>query len=50
MRLWIPITFPDKSNNGPPESPPTNVQSVCRKPLSVRITRPKRTTGARLRW
>ena len=28
MRLWMPTTLPSRSNSGPPESPPTMVQSV----------------------
>ena len=43
----VPITRPFRSNNGPPESPPTRVQSVNKAEFSAFRIRPKRSTGNR---
>ena len=47
MRLLMPMTFPSKSKSGPPESPPTSVQSVVIVSLPMTSTRPSRSTGLR---
>ena len=47
MRLWMPTTLPSMSNKGPPESPPTSMQSVCKTLRRLVKTRPNRTTGRR---
>ena len=43
----MPITFPSKSNSGPPESPPSKRLSVLLVSSSLSITRPKRVTMPR---
>ncbi|KKK60926.1 hypothetical protein LCGC14_3019470 [marine sediment metagenome] len=50
MRLLMPITFPSRSNSGPPESPPTSRQSVWMSVACDLSTRPTRTTGGRSAW